>query len=204
MPESFTVQTALQARLLLDHTYGRVLGAVMVGETSASEVAARAELPLGRAHHRLTRLLEAGLIWIGGEQKRSGRAVKLYRAAASYTVPFELTEAATVEELMVHLYRPYLTALIRYQATALTVERRDTQVRLNAQAHLQYDFGPSSLPEQMRTSFGTAGTVRLTPDDAQHLRGELTRLGSWASERHDEQGASYLLGLMITPGEPEG
>ncbi|WP_407538750.1 winged helix-turn-helix domain-containing protein [Deinococcus radiomollis] len=200
MPEPFTVQTAVQARLLLDHTYGRVLGAVMAGEASASEVAARAELPLGRAHHRLTRLLEAGLIWVGGEQKRGGRAVKLYRAAASYTVPFELTEAATVEELMAQLYRPYLAALIHHQAVTLNEQRRDTRLRLDAQAQLQYDFGPSQLPEELRTVFGTMGAVHLGSEDAQHLRRELTRLRAWVSSRHDEQGESYLLGLMITPG----
>ena len=200
MNDLFTAQTAAQVRLLLDQTYGRVLGAVMAGEASASEVAARAELPLGRAHHRLTRLLEAGLIWVAGEQKRGGRAVKLYRATAGYTAPFELTEAATVEELMAQMYRPYLAALIRHQAATLNDERRDIRLRLDAQAQLQYDFGPSRLPEELRTGFGTMGTVHLLPDDALHLRRELTRLRTWAGERYTEEGESYLLGLMITPG----
>ena len=120
--------------MLLDHLYGKVLGAVMVGQASASEVAARAELPLGRAHHRLPRLLEAGLIWVAGEQKRGGRAVKVYRAAVSYTVPFELTEAATVEELMAQMYRPFMAALIRHQAATLNDQRRDTRLRLDARA----------------------------------------------------------------------
>ncbi len=186
--------------MLLDHLYGKVLGAVMVGQASASEVAARAELPLGRAHHRLTRLLEAGLIWVAGEQKRGGRAVKVYRAAVSYTVPFELTEAATVEELMAQMYRPFMAALIRHQAATLNDQRRDTRLRLDARAQLHYDFGPSRLPEELRTVFGTAGTVHLVSEDAMYLRRELTRLRAWASERHDEEGESYLLGLMITPG----
>ncbi|CAM2756729.1 MULTISPECIES: hypothetical protein [Deinococcus] len=35
-----------------------------------------------QAHHKLTRLLGAGLVEVGGERKRGGRAVKVYRAAA--------------------------------------------------------------------------------------------------------------------------
>ena len=200
MPEPFTVQTAAQARLLLNHTYGRVLGAVMAGDASASGVAARAELPLGRAHHRLTRLLDAGLIWVGAEQKRGGRAVKLYRAAASYTVPFELSEASTVEELMAQMFRPFMAALIRHQAATLNDERRDIRLRLDTKAQLQYDFGAPRLPEELWTAYGTVGTVYLVPEDALSLRRELTRLRAWASERHTDDAQSYLLGLMFTPG----
>lgn len=199
--------------------YSPVLAVVMTQQASASEVARQTGVPLKRVHHRLTRLLGAGLIEVSAEQKRGGRAIRLYRALADeYTVPFELTDAATLEELMARMYRPFVEALVRGQATVIQAtmiqatmiqatmiqqERSELRLRLDAAHQLMYNLGPR--PDELWQAYGTAGTALLLPPDAQYLHGELRRLRAWATERHStsDDARSYLLGLMFTPGELE-
>lgn len=97
----FVARTPQQARLLLDLSYEPVLTVLLRTEASAGEVAGHTGLTLKQAHHRLTRLLAADLIVVSGERRRGGRPVKLYRAAAGvYHVPFDLTDSATMAELI--------------------------------------------------------------------------------------------------------
>ena len=97
----FTARTPEQARLLQEMAYVSTLGRLLKGEASASEVAKDTSQSLQRAHHRLTRLLQEGLIEVRAERPRGGRAIKIYGAVAKeYRVPFSLTDAAIVGELI--------------------------------------------------------------------------------------------------------
>ncbi len=204
--DSLTIQTPAQARLLLAPDYGKLLAVLIAQQASASEAARQAGIPLKRTHHRLTQLLEAELICVNAEQRRGGRAIKLYRAlAAEYSVPFELTDAPTLEDLLEQLYRPFLRALMREQANFLgeSNERpRTVRLGLDANSQLSYNVGPLSPPGTPR-GFSTARTILLKQEDAQHLRRELLRLHQWVNEHHSEEGLPYLLGLMLAQGDLE-
>jgi hypothetical protein len=202
--EVLTAHTPAQARLLLNLSCATVLGVVMAQAASASTVAAEAGVTLKQAHHRLTRLLEAGLIHVCAEQKRGGRAVKLYRAVArSFGVPFTLTEAADVEELLGTMHRPFMAAIVRHQARAVHQDRRDVRLRLDGAGQLMYDLGDRPALQDEIRPYGTTGTASLRPEDASYLLSECLRLSRWAADHHDPEGASYLLGLMFTPGQME-
>lgn len=204
LPALLTAQTPAQARLLLDLRYAAVLGVVMAQASSAGEVAGQTELNVKQAHHCLTRLLEVGLVRVCAVQKRGGRAIKLYRAvAASFSVPFALTDAEGISELMAEMYRPFFGAVVRQQAKVIS-HPQQVFIHLNANHQVAYDYGSLAGFPGRHMAYGTFGTAHLLPEDALYLQQELKRLRAWADERHNEdQGESYLLGLMFTSGKLE-
>ena len=143
--DTFTAQTPQQARLLLEIGGYPVLTQVLRGVVSAGEVARSTGLALKQAHHRLTRLCSAGLVEVCGERPRGGRPVKLYRArAASYRVPFSLTDSATTTELVQAISTPFMQAYTQAVAALLqSDEERDLLVQLNGRGELQATLGES-------------------------------------------------------------
>ncbi|WP_161636049.1 helix-turn-helix domain-containing protein [Deinococcus phoenicis] len=202
----FTARTPEQARLLLDFAYQRVLGPTMQGEASAGEVARDAELTVKQAHHRLTRLCAAGLVAVTGERKRGGRPVKLYRAAApAYRVPFELTEADDLRDLLAALHRPFLEAYLSQMAANCRQQAHEVLLVMNSQGQLQVNYGGPRPGNEPSRGFGTIGEVRLSPITRAELERRLRDLKDWSlareqEERQSEDAEDCLLGLMFTPG----
>lgn len=195
----FVASTPQQARLLLDLANGPLLALLMSGESSASRLATELGQDVRRVHYKLVRLCEADLVRVTREEKRAGRAVKLYRAAArEYRVPFSLTDAATLRELLSSLYTPFLDGLIDGLASQLT--RRDARaitLTLNEQDNFQVGFDASPAS----TSFGALSAYQLTPARAAELRARLIALHDEFRALPEEEGARiHLVGLMLTPG----
>ncbi|CAM3512411.1 helix-turn-helix domain-containing protein [Deinococcus frigens] len=183
----FVAQTAEQARLLLNPPYAPVLGALLHGEASAGEVATAAEITLKQAHHRLTRLLGAGLIEITGERKRGGRPVKVYRALAEvYRVPFELTEAATVTELTTGMIQPYVTASLEAIGQLFKNEiDRDVLVALDArkQISISLDGSRNKYKSGLRGMYGTCVQIRLSQEAREEAERRMRELREWIAEQ---------------------
>ncbi|PNY80780.1 helix-turn-helix transcriptional regulator [Deinococcus koreensis] len=207
--DTFMAQSPEQARLLLDIGGYPVLTQVLRGVVSAGEVARETGLPLKQAHHRLTRLCAAGLVEVCGERQRGGRPVKLYRArAASYRVPFSLTDAATTTELVQAISAPFMRAYAHALAALLqSDEERELLVQLNARGELQATLGDSQRFREEVHGVGTFTQVRLSGPDAAELERRLHELRLWASEHRQPEGeaetpgtASYLLALLLSPG----
>ncbi|ALW88268.1 hypothetical protein [Deinococcus actinosclerus] len=206
VPSRFTASTPEQARLLLQRPYQWVLGAVMDGRGSAAAVAAETGVSLTRTHHRLTRLLAAGLIEIAQVRARAGRGVKEYRAvAAEYRVPLALTDASDLEELLNEAAAPFFRTYVTGVARAMGRTGGDEDVRLSRDAHgkltVQYGGGRISAD-----SFGTMGEMRLRPETLTELHARLRELQQWVSQRtsaeQDDPGARQaLLGLLLAPGD---
>lgn len=207
--QPFTAQTPEQARLLLDFQYQRVLGATMQGELTASEVAADAEIPLKQAHHRLTRLLEAGLIHIVAERKRSGRAVKVYRAVAqAYSVPFDLTEADDSQTLLHVMFQPILGAYLKQIAEFHRHRAKELLLSINQQGQVSMNFGGLKPNNEPARAFGIMGEHTLRSATALELERRLRELQRWILEREaeekDQPGAqTYITGLMLAAGRVE-
>lgn len=67
---------------------------------SISELAVMTEVDPKRLHYHVTRLARLGLLEVAGERKRTGRAIKLYRAsAARFFIPFEVAPEPLTEGL---------------------------------------------------------------------------------------------------------
>lgn len=77
-----------------------MLGAFLAGESSVSQAARRTGADIRAVHRAVLALHHVGLLQIVREEKRAGRAIKIYAAVASaFFVPFSATDAATLDEL---------------------------------------------------------------------------------------------------------
>lgn len=206
MEQTFTATTPAQARLLLSLRAGRVLGALLeAGPQSAAEIARAAEQPLSRVHRTLGQLLSADLIVLTGMRSRAGRPCKLYAPrAAEYEVPFALSDAATMREMMTAQYQPFFEAFLEHQARMMEAQGRDTMRLQHKDGQLSYSLlKPDRQGLTPSGFYGLFGTLNLTPEVAEILQADLRALGEKYS-KHYPDGQPYLLGLLFSPGELEG
>lgn len=195
----FVAQTREQVRLLLDSNYAGLLSCLLTRESSASEIAGHTGQNLQQTHHKLTRLLQAGLIVQSGVQPRKGRPIKFYRAIADeYRIPFELTDAATLGELIQMEYSPLLrshyAALSRAGGQDLRLFRCEDGMALK-------------VDDEVKQARGISHSVflnyRLSDEKARELEKRLQELAGWLSKASvgpAEEGKDYLLGLLLSEG----
>ncbi|GHF45769.1 hypothetical protein HNQ07_002306 [Deinococcus metalli] len=213
-PETFTARTHQQARLLMDETCQEVLGPLMGSARSASEVAHATQRPLKAVHHRLTRLLAAELIVVTGQRARGGRPVKVYRAAAPrYRVPFDVTDAATLDELLGTIARPFVSSFTAQVAQLFTHEDGHELILVaDARGRPSMSLAPRSVHDHPRDSYGALGTFgrpHLTAETRAELERRLQELNAWVTAQDREQrgqpgAAPCLVGLLFTSLQPEG
>lgn len=214
-PFTFYAQTPVQCRLLLSEEYAVILSALQMAPLSAAEVAGASRLPLKRVHHRLTRLHGAGLVSIAALRPRSGRAAKLYEAAAqTFQIPMSLTSAATAEEWRNTLLAPHHRQFAG--ASAHHYRELDTMEVLlspDEAGHLSYNLLP--LPVELQSQQNqeetegllyALGRLRLIPQSAAEFERRLRELQAWgvqqsSAEREDEWTCTYLFALGILPSE---
>lgn len=206
LPDTFTAQTHEQARLLHDSRYSRLLAALVRDEASAAELAQTAKVDVKQAHHRLTRLLGAGLVRVTGQRQRGGRPVKLYRAAAkAFEVPFHLSDAATFAELLAELQRPHLEK--HYQVVGEVVMRHSSgtfRYTVNEQGELSgtvSDFVNDDTPGGT-VAMSLYARYRLTDSQAREAERRLSELNAWLEEQalgNGQEGETYTLGLLLSP-----
>lgn len=212
MQDTLSVQTPEQARLLLDVACQKLLAVLIAGEAGAAEVARETGQDVKRVHDRLGRLERAGLIVIVGERPRAGRPVRLYRAAArTFRVPFALTDAGTLAELVERACAPYL------RATWLAIEAQQRheaalELLVSSDEHGQLRISRQPVGGRPRSKphpdgpFVTYGELNLTPGTRREAEVKLRELAAWLWERSAAEGhlpgaAPCLLGLSLAPGE---
>lgn len=109
-----------QARLLTDPRSKAFFKPFLVRERSVTEAARLLGCPLNTMLYRVGTLVRAGLLRVVREERRAGRAVKVYRSVHdAYFVPFALTLYATLEERLEVQAAPIFANLIRAYAAAL-------------------------------------------------------------------------------------
>ena len=88
------------ARFIADPKASRFLEPFLGRERTASAVAAELGVRVSSMLYRVRQLLDLGLLRVARVEPRRGRALKHYRAVAeSLFVPFELTDAETLQAL---------------------------------------------------------------------------------------------------------
>ncbi|AWN23503.1 hypothetical protein DKM44_09925 [Deinococcus irradiatisoli] len=200
MDELLTAATPVQARLLLSLRTAGVLGALQGEARSAAEVAQALGEPLARVHRTLGQLVEAELAQVVGVRPRQGRSCKLYAArAAEYRVPFALTDAATVQELMAAQYRPFFEGFLQHQAQLLGQQGRDTLKLELTGGHPSYSVVRPDGHSPRSDVYGLFAALQLTPAQVGTLQAELRALGEKYSVPGGS-GAPYLVGLLLSPG----
>ena len=102
------------ARRLLEPTTLRVLAPFVGRSRAASAVARELETPLNTLLYQLRGLLEVGLLEVVREERRAGRAIKLYQAVAdAFLLPYAVTPAETPEVLLAQEHAPRQERLIQ-------------------------------------------------------------------------------------------
>lgn len=95
------VQNPEALEMLLDDKTLRIRSPFAVGERTAASVAQELGLALNTLLYQLKRLQRAGLLAVVRTERRSGKALKHYRAVAKgFFLPFDLTPSDTPEKLL--------------------------------------------------------------------------------------------------------
>ncbi|WP_412028055.1 hypothetical protein [Deinococcus yunweiensis] len=213
LPDLFVARTPEQARLLLSDTCQQLLARVIRAEASATEAAQAAQITVKQAHHRLSRLVAAGLVQVVGSRPRSGRPVKVYRAVArTYRTPFELTDAATLEDLMGQIFGPFLdTFNERLVRLFVHDDRHELMLTADERGRPTMNLNPQATPRERRDTYGALGSFsrpQLDADTRRELERRLRELNDWVTDQDARQrggpgAVPCLLGLFFTPERTE-
>jgi DNA-binding transcriptional ArsR family regulator len=201
------VKDSQVAKLIVEPLQLRFLTPFIGRERSASEVARELDVPLTTLAYRLEKLLEAGLLRVTRIRKRSGSPVKLYRAVAdSFFVPFEVTDADSLESLIKRWEEPWLSMFHHAYAQALAEAGSGWGVRVWRDGtdeirvvpdlvrpgawHSDLSHSPVLLDELFLD-------VRLSHEDAKALRQRLLEVIKTYQGRKGTD--RYFLRIMLAP-----
>lgn len=88
LSSTLRIEASDQVAVFLDPRRRRILTAFLGREASLTEAAKRLAIPLNALAYHVGRLIELGLLLVVREQKRAGRPIRYYRAAAdSFLIP---------------------------------------------------------------------------------------------------------------------
>lgn len=199
------VADRVQAALLLQERYADVLRVLAVQNRTAVEVAQAVGRPLSSVHSQLQLLLEAGVIMVDGERLRAGRAMREYHLPLPWRIPFAVTPAESLRELL----SGRLEGAVQQQMEALagSLERlydsADWFVQLQVsggvlQQQVQHE-GLGRVASQ--PSLGVSTVLALTPERAAALRERLEAvLAEFQEESAGDEGAApWGLLMLFTP-----
>ncbi len=197
-------RTERQAKLLLDPEHYGLLSLVMRGDVSAAEVARTLDWPLQTAHYKLGRLVEAEIAVVTGEEKRAGRAVKRYSSARpEWFVPYELTSAATLADLVAAQLEPRMRRVYDRMAEELTQFSPHQGVTLRMVGDvLTVRLAPPGTNEVGGSSTSAAlSGLRLSPERAREFHDKLEALAQEFVGAPDQDGEDHILGLFFIRGK---
>lgn len=197
-----------QAALLLDPHLQALLGALAKagpGGAGAAQLARTAGGALSTTHARLSRLLAAGVLEVAGTRTRAGRPVRLYRLPLPWQIPFEVTPAATLRELLgggfERLLLGHLDRLAgRMQGLghpwSLELDRGEDGEPLHTFRHAQ-SLGRPLPPEPL---LAVGHELRLNTARAQELQQRLwTLLRDYADAQDTGEVPTWSVTVLLTP-----
>jgi DNA-binding transcriptional ArsR family regulator len=180
-------------------------------ERTLAEIGRELDVPVNAVLYRARLLVKHGLIRVVGEERRRGRAMKRYAAAADgFIVPVSLVPVATLEGLLALNELRAQEALTRELARA--VHRLADPARLVLRigvdqfgvlgAGLALDGREFDLAEELSRASAPAlwsswSTLSLSDDEAKSLQRELVEL--WRRYQGGSAPTSYTLRLALVP-----
>lgn len=202
-PPAERVATPQQAALLLDPRLNDLLSElVRLDRASASELARALGRPLSSVHAQLERLLAAGVVEVAQVEARAGRPIRRYRIPLPWHVPFAVTPAATLRELLGGGFesglREQLDALARVMGRAespweVLIERREGQFSQQIRPLRRSEMS------HLRAAMGSGMSLRLSPGRALELKERLTGLIQEFMSQPDADGERWTLTVLLTP-----
>jgi hypothetical protein len=176
--------------VFLDSRIRRLLLAFVDRPLSVAAAARLVGEPIGRVHYHVTSLARKDLLRVVREEKRAGRAVKYYRAAAaSFLVPLDLLDRSPGTGLAAELRASLDDALLRSDEDGILFYTEDGEPRVSW-------FGQAR-------AMGAAGEfwqiVGLSEPDVGTLGAELRALMLKYEARSRAGGRSYLIHAAFAP-----
>ena len=207
--EWFTAVASQQARLLSDGAARRHLEPFVGRTLGAAQAAREAGVSTERMLYRVRQFVDAGLLFAAGEQRRGGRAIKLYTAPGGFRVPFDLTPFEDIEAEIAAQFRPL--DRLRQRALARRLTQHSLGGRLiyrdeRGEVNLESDV-PSIQDRQAMTRSGGdySGVHWLTPAQAEAVKAKLDEV--WAllqTVPMRESGSQpYLIQTVLTQLDEE-
>lgn len=209
-PSLLIVTDARMADLLINPASLRQLEPFLGRECTVKQAAEETGEKANTVLSRVRRFLKAGLLEVIREEKRKGRAVKVYRSVADiFFIPFEATSLESLEQ-MLEERDAYWEKLLRQGVVNVrrddigtwgTRIYRDTRSRLQIQTAINptenYTMLDSSRPAALSA---WRDSVYLDFEDAKALQQEMFAL---LQRYHKKKGAQrYIVRLGMAPLEP--
>ena len=200
------VADSRQAALLLDVALRPVIARLMKWPSSAAELGRAEGLKLRRAHYLIGRLLEAGVAELDSVQPRAGRAIRRYRVAPRWFVPYEVTGAETLDAFLAAQIMPRMGQIVGLGTRQLEAALDDFGFWLEREGE------GSTL--RMGDSGGAAtalfagdepfllniGTLHLSDEGASRLKRRLEAVVEEFQTLHDLKNSPYTVGLQLVRG----
>ncbi|GAA5533254.1 helix-turn-helix domain-containing protein [Deinococcus aluminii] len=203
LPPPLVVQDPVWARLLLDPLARQTLAPFFGRDTTVGEAAAQLGVKPNTLLRRVQRLVAGGLLHVTGEERRAGRSLKRYRVASErFFVPFALTDAVTLEDLLMQAVEEPNRLIARglaqlYGSHAPRLGYLVTRLEGGRIAHDLSLDGLTPIPYGgAHPWFRDARVLRLRPAQAEQFGQELQAL---LDRYADPQGARYLAFLAFAP-----
>jgi len=200
------VADARQAALLLDVELRHVLLPMMKRACSATELARELGLGVQRAHYLIGRLQAGGVAERDSVQPRAGRPIKRYRVAPRWFIPFEVTDADTLESFLNAQILPRMQSLVRLSVRQLAADASDWGYwleREGASSNLRMgdaNGAATALFAGDEPFLLDIGTVWLSEAHATQLKRRLLAVLTEFSEFHDPESPPYTIGLQLARG----
>ena len=210
-----TITDETAARILTDIDSVRRLEPFMKRDVTLSEAAEELGLKLPHLLYHVNRFIKLGLLRVTHEQKRSGRAVKLYRTTAEvFFVPFRVTPSETLERLLYDLstpqeklfYREATRVLQKQSPTwglAVSYDSDGIRVALTPHEDGHVDVASTFFSPDAEALFATDGTLKLDFQTAKAFQKDLYDLYKRYNEKQHPKGQTYALRFGLTPVEDE-
>ena len=206
-PSTKIVETPESADLLINPYTLRQLLPFLGRECTVKQAAKETGAKPNTMLSRVRRFLAAGLLEVAREEKRAGRALKIYRSSAEvFFVPYAATSSDTLEAMMAErdLYWEDLLrrGVVRSRrddvGTWGTRIYRDVRGRLQVQTAVNPQENHTMLdPERPAALSAWRDSVYLDFEDAKTLQREMFAL---LQRYHQKQGAGrYIVRLGMAP-----
>lgn len=193
-------------RYLADPLRLRFLSPFIGRERTALEVARELNIPLSTLLYQINKMIQIDLLKIIEIKKRSGSPIKHYRAVAdAFFVPFDATDADSLETLLKAWEEPWLSTFHQAYAQALTqlspawgiaVCREGEDIRVvPAPADTMTLTHPPALLDELIVDLPMSDTA------ARALQSELLAV----IDRYRDSGGMrrYFLRIMLTPSSAD-
>ncbi len=213
----YTVTDTKQAALLTGATSKAFFKPFLARECSVSQAAAEVGCQLNTMLYRVKVFLDVGLLTVVREEKRVGRAIKIYRSVHdAYLIPDGVTPYADLEERLKQQIKPFWETLMRSLARTYrergwggqTLRRTAEGVVTTSLAIKEVaptDFWSAEPPYEVYSDVG----LHLTPEEAEALAYRLLELlkdtSKNVAKQGKKQGKRYALQVALVPvDEREG